>query len=288
VNEDCLKLTIYFGERDRASGGFLADAFTAIYARHELRTSVLLRGVDGFGARQHLHTDRLLSLSEDLPGLGGRRRTACIEAALEEIKDLRFNGLVTLERARMLTGQIEPIELPVELRAATKLTVYVGRRERIRHRPAYQAVVALLHQEGLAGATVLLGIDGTFHGVRQRAKFFGRNAQVPLMIICVGDGHRIAGVLPKLGAKLERPLMTLERVRMCKRDGQRLAEPRDLPEVDPTGMGIWQKLMVYAGEQAATTDARYPRSSCGRCARNERQERRVFEACGATTATTAR
>jgi hypothetical protein len=30
VNDDCLKLTAYFGERDRARNGYLADAFTEI------------------------------------------------------------------------------------------------------------------------------------------------------------------------------------------------------------------------------------------------------------------
>ena len=40
--------------------------------------------------------------------------------------------------------------------------------------------------------------------------------------------------------------MTLERVRACKRDGRRLAEPRHLPETDALGMGLWQNLMVYA------------------------------------------
>ena len=251
MNHDCVKLTIYFGERDRSAGGFLADAFTDVYARHELQTSVLFRGVEGFGARQQLRTDRLLSLSEDLPlvsvAVDARRR---IEAALADIDGLRFNGLVTLERARMLTGRIEPIELPGELQEATKLTVYVGRQERVGRAPAYQAVVARLHREGLAGATVLLGIDGTAHGVRRRARFFGRNQEVPLMIVCVGDGDRVARVLPELGAMLERPLVTLERVRVCKRDGRRLAEPRELPDGDSTGMRVWQKLMVYAGEQA--------------------------------------
>jgi len=67
VNDDSLKLTAYFGERDRAGSGFLADAFTDIYARHELQTSLLMRGVEGFGPTQHLRTDRLLTLSEDLP-----------------------------------------------------------------------------------------------------------------------------------------------------------------------------------------------------------------------------
>jgi PII-like signaling protein len=251
VNEDCLKLTIYFGERDRASSGFLADAFTDIYARHELQTSLVMRGVEGFGVKHRLRTDRLLTLSEDLPLVSVAVDThERIEAALAEVNQLRFDGLVTLERARMLTGRIEQAQLPPELHEATKLTVYVGRQERANDQPAYEMIVGLLRQRGIAGATVLLGVDGTAHGVRQRAQFFARNAQVPLMIIAVGDGPRIAELLPELGAALARPLITLERVRVCKRDGERLADPHELPQTDPSGRAVWQKLMVYAGEQA--------------------------------------
>jgi PII-like signaling protein len=63
VSADALKLTTYFGERDRAGGGFLADALADVYARHALGTSLVLRGVAGFGVKHHLHTDRLLTLS---------------------------------------------------------------------------------------------------------------------------------------------------------------------------------------------------------------------------------
>jgi PII-like signaling protein len=251
VNEDCLKLTTYFGERDRAGDRFLADAFVDIYARHELQTSLVMRGVQGFGLKQHLHTDRQLTLSEDLPlvavAVDTRPR---IEAAVRQIDKLGFDGLVTLERARMLSGQIDPLELPEDLDEATKLTVYVGRRERAGGKPAYEAVVALLHRNGIAGATVLLGVDGTAHGARRRASFFGRNEAVPLMIISVGEGRRIAALLPELAAILSRPLLTLERIRVCKRDGVRLTEPRHLAESDPSGLQMWQKLMVYASEQA--------------------------------------
>ena len=84
-----LELTVYFGERARADGGFLADAIAAIFARHELHLSVVLRGMAGFGAAQRLRTDRLLSLSEDLPvvtvAVDARDR---IEAALRDIEAL--------------------------------------------------------------------------------------------------------------------------------------------------------------------------------------------------------
>ena len=245
--DDCLKLTIYFGERDRANGGFLADAFTDICARHELQTSLILRGVEGFGHKHHLRTDRLLTLSEDLPmvsvAVDTRER---IEAARAEVERLQFDGLVTLERARMITAGAESVPLD----EPTKLTVFVGRQERIDGRPAHAAVVELLHDRGIAGATVLLGVDGTAHGIRERARFFARNAQVPMMVIAVGEGPDIAAVLPELGERLPRRLMTLERIRVCKRDGRLLAEPSELPAADPAGLGVWQKLMVYAGEQS--------------------------------------
>ena len=53
--DDCLKLTTYLGERDRARGAFLADALVDVYARHALRTSLVLRGAEGFGVRHLSH-----------------------------------------------------------------------------------------------------------------------------------------------------------------------------------------------------------------------------------------
>jgi PII-like signaling protein len=251
VNEDCLKLTSYFGERDRAGDRFLADALVDIFERHRFAVSVLMRGTEGFGLKHRLQTQRLLTLSEDLPlvSVAVDTRTR-IEAALGEVTDASGHGLVTLERARLLTDSVERLELPTDLHEAAKLTVYLGRQERADNRPAYVALVELLHRRGIAGATVLLGVDGTAHGTRQRARFLARNAAVPVMVIAVGDGARIAEVLPDAAALLAKPLMTLERVRVCKRDGVVLAEPRHLPATDASGLGLWQKLMVYASEQA--------------------------------------
>ena len=215
------KLTTYFGERQRSGGAFVADALLELYGRHEIAASILLRGTEGFGLKHHLRTDRSLSLSEDLPlvavAVDTRPR---IEAVLGPALALNRTGLVTLEGARLLddTAVAGPDE-------ATKLTVYLGRQERVYRVPAFVAVCDLLHRRGVDGATALLGVDGTAHGRRQRAAFFSRNAEVPMMIIAVGAGEQISRVLPELGALLRRPLLTLERVRVCKRDGRSLALP---------------------------------------------------------------
>jgi PII-like signaling protein len=244
-------LTTYLGERHRTRDRFVADALLDLYGRREVEISVMLRGAEGFGQRHHRRSDRLLTLSEDLPLVSVAVDTrARIERLLKEVKAIDPRSLVTLERARMLSGEILPATLPLQLDEETKLTVYVGRDERIYGVPAFVAVCDLLHRRGVAGATVLLGVDGTAHGARERARFFGRNADVPLMIIAVGSGPSITRVLPELGALLRRPLLTLERVRVCKRDGQLLARPDALPATDERGLPLWQKLMVYTSEQA--------------------------------------
>jgi PII-like signaling protein len=222
---DLLKLTVYLGERDRADGGFLADALAAIVARHGLRLCVVLRGIAGFGPAARLRTDRLLSLSEDLPvvvvAVDERER---VEAARADVDALPFGGLVTTERVTAAPG------------ADAKLTVYAQRGEA-------RAVVGTLHRHGVGGATALLGVDGTRDGVRRRARLVGDNREVPVTVVSVGETPRIAAALAALGT----PLHTVERVRVCRRDGAALGA---LPEPG----GGWQTVTVYTSEATGQHD----------------------------------
>jgi PII-like signaling protein len=70
------------------------------------------------------------------------------------------------------------------------------------------------------------------------------------VIVAVGSGELIAAVLPELGALLVRPLITVERVRVCKRDGELLERPHELPSADEYGHPLWQKLTVYTSESS--------------------------------------
>lgn len=249
--EDCLKLTSYFGERHRSGRAFFADAQLELFGRREIATSILLRGAAGFGLTHQMRTDRLLTSSEDLPVVSVAVDTPRrIEALLDDLHAIERHGLMTLERARMLRSGIGPLRLPDDLHEAVKLTVYVGRQERVYRVPAFAAVCDLLHRRSIAGATALLGVDGTTHGQRRRARFFGRNADVPMTVVAVGSSERIGRVLPELGGLLRRSLITVERVRVCKRDGELVERPHATPATDEHGMAVWQKLTVYTSERA--------------------------------------
>jgi PII-like signaling protein len=249
VDADCIKLTSYFGERHRANGILTGDALIDLYARQQIAASISLRGIEGFGLKRHLRTDRSLSLSEDLPltviAVDTRPN---IEAVLGRTLELNRSGLVTLQRARLLRDEIDPIGIAETAGETTTLTVYFGRHDSVYAVPAFEVMCELLHRRGIAAATVLSGVDGIAHGRRQRARFFSRNADVPMMVIAVGSGDRLGLVLPELGGLLRRPLMTLERVRICKRDGQLISRPEKAQGVDDHGFPLRQKLTVYTSQ----------------------------------------
>jgi PII-like signaling protein len=253
VNEPGVKLTTYFGEREREGKRFLADALFDLYERHRMRTSVLLRGIEGFGDRHRLQTDRLLTLSESLPvvsiAIDTRER---IEAAVPEVLALGGHGLTTLERAQLVTrtGLEQPTLIPEAAGAATQVTLYGGRSVRSGGEAGYVAAVDSLRAAGAGGASVLLGVDGTLHGDRRRARFFARNAGVPMMLLAVGQRASLEAALPELTRLLDDPVMTVERVQICKSAGALIAEPHRVPARDPSGLPVWQKLTVHVEEQA--------------------------------------
>lgn len=245
---DYLKLTAYFAERLRHEHRFVADALLDLCGGSDIAISVMLRGISSFGPHHHLRTDETLSASEDPPiAIAAVDAADKISALAEQTVQLVPRGLITLERAQLIRRQ-SPVPTVTDF---CKLTVYVGRHHRIGGVPAYRAVCDLLYQRGFAGATVLLGVDGTAHGQRRRAGFFSRNTEVPLMIIGLGTGAQVNAVLGELTELLENnPLLTVERAQLCKQGGQLLARPAELPDTDGQGRPLWQKLMVHTSETA--------------------------------------
>jgi PII-like signaling protein len=251
MTADALKLTVYFGEHDRYGGRLTCDVLHGLYESHGVHTAILLRATEGFGVKHRLHTQRMLTLSEDLPLVSvAVAPRATIEALVPYVQSIVDGGLITLERARLLTNLAEMEAAQAEDGAESKLTLYLGRQDRVDAEPAYAFAIDVLRRNGVAGATALLGVDGLVDGARARARFFSRNAETPLTVVSVGARDAIAAARAELEGRLSAPLATLERVRVCKRDGHVVVPPLDVPDADAKGLGLWHKLTVYTSEWA--------------------------------------
>jgi PII-like signaling protein len=246
VDEDAAVLTSYFRERHSAGAAVLGGALMDRYRRRQVAAGILLRGIEGYGpGRPQAEDPPVTAVAVDTgPRIG---------ALLDEVAGLSQARLITLERARLLSGEIEPLRLGESATEATRLTIYCWHADRVFQVPAFEAACELLYRRGIAGATVLSGADGIAGGPRQRAPF-PRHGDAPLMIVAVSGGQRIGMLLPELGGLFRHPLMTVATVRPCLRDGQFLNRPETLPGEDaaavPAGMASRVKLAVYTSEAA--------------------------------------
>ncbi len=97
-------LRIFIGESDKHGRKPLYQAIVEMLRQEGMAGATVLRGIEGFGATSHLHTARILRLSEDLPIVIEVADTAeRIEAIMPKIDEMVSDGLVTLERVEVVT-----------------------------------------------------------------------------------------------------------------------------------------------------------------------------------------
>jgi PII-like signaling protein len=102
-------LRIFIGESDKHGHKPLYQAIVEMLREEGLAGATVLRGVEGFGAKSHLHTARILRLSEDLPiVVEVVDQAERIEAVLPKLDEMIGDGMVTLERVEVLAYRAEP------------------------------------------------------------------------------------------------------------------------------------------------------------------------------------
>jgi hypothetical protein len=92
------RLTIYIGESDRYGHTPLATEIVQRAHAAGLAGASVFRGVEGYGASNHIHTTRILSLSDDLPiAIVIVDRPDAIAAFFPHLDELIGDGLVVVD-----------------------------------------------------------------------------------------------------------------------------------------------------------------------------------------------
>ena len=100
---DAMLLRIFFGENDKYKSRPLYEAIVMAARDAKLAGATVLRGPMGFGRSSHMHTTKILRLSEDLPLIVEIVDTEeKIKAFLPILDPMMGSGLVTLEKVQVL------------------------------------------------------------------------------------------------------------------------------------------------------------------------------------------
>jgi hypothetical protein len=105
------RLTILVGEQDRVGHHSLTSEIVHRAHAAGMAGVTVFRGVEGYGRSNHIHTTRILSLSDDLPMCVVIVDSApAIDAFVEQILELVEGGLVTVEDVEVLRYVRHPDE----------------------------------------------------------------------------------------------------------------------------------------------------------------------------------
>jgi len=95
------------------------------------------------------------------------------------------------------------------------LQLFIGESDRWHGKPLYQAIVERVRQEGLAGATVLRGIEGFGADSRiHTSRILRLSEDLPVVIEIVDTSEQIDRAVPILDEMVGEGMLTLERVQI--------------------------------------------------------------------------
>ena len=99
-------LRIFIGEADKWEGQPLYQAIVQLARQEGMAGATAVKGFMGFGAKSHMHTTKLLRLSEDLPIVieivDSEER---IQGFLPHLDEMVKEGLITLEKVNVILYQ---------------------------------------------------------------------------------------------------------------------------------------------------------------------------------------
>ena len=95
------------------------------------------------------------------------------------------------------------------------LRILIGENDRYDKQPLYEWIVRKARESGLAGATVLRGIEGFgAHSRVHTAKILRLSSDLPIVIEIVDTQEKIAQFLPLIDDAITEGLATLEKVKI--------------------------------------------------------------------------
>jgi PII-like signaling protein len=104
---------------------------------------------------------------------------------------------------------------------ATRLTIFVGETDQWHHKPLSTEIVHRAHAAGLAGATVLRGIEGYGASTRvHTSRLVSLSEDLPIAVIIVDSQQHIDAFLPQLDELIDEGLVIIDPVQVIKYVGK--------------------------------------------------------------------
>ena len=105
--------------------------------------------------------------------------------------------------------------------AATRLTIFIGETDQWHHQPTYTEIVHRAHDAGMAGASVMRGIEGFGKSNHvHTTRILSLSEDLPVAIVIVDTDEKIRGFLPEIDELVTEGLVILDPVEVHRYVGR--------------------------------------------------------------------
>ena len=219
------KVGIYVAEDQHYHGSAAYAAILDFLFFHGVAGATVTRGIAGFGADHHLHTDRLVELATRLPVKIEFVETAeKVEELLPKLQTMAGTGLIEMhdttivKPAEKKQKQTEPEGPALKSESRAKIMrIYIGENDKWNGKPLYEAIVNGLRAHDIAGVTVYRGILG--YGANRRIHkdaALSLSHDRPILLSVVDTEAKLKAFMPILDQMVQQGLVVLSDAEIIK------------------------------------------------------------------------
>jgi PII-like signaling protein len=220
------KVSIYVGQDHQYHGESVYAAILEFLFYHKVSGASVTRGIAGFGADHHMHTDRILVLTANLPMKVEFIETPeKVEELLPKLHEMVGTGLIEIQDTTIVkpsesakqTARQESMP-PLKREGKAKLMrIFIGENDKWNGKPLHKALIECMRTNDIAGVTVCQGILG--YGANRRIhndSALHLSHDRPMMLSVVDTEDRLRSFLAVLDDMVQQGLVVFSDVDVIK------------------------------------------------------------------------
>lgn len=213
-----LKVSIYINEGSTHHGFTAASSILDFLFFRGVSGATVLKGVAGFGADHHIHTDATVDLSDRLPVKVEFIETKeKVDELMGKLQEMAGTGMIEVQETLIVkeASSAKPQSAPAQHQRfagkAKLLRIYVSEDDRWDEKPLHEALVEALRANEMAGVTAYKSIL-SFSGGGEVHKHSAFGDGTSVMLSTIDSEEKIRSFMPTLDKMMSEGLVVLSDV----------------------------------------------------------------------------
>ena len=220
-----VKVTIYLSEGATHHGVPVYSSILDFLFYRGVSGATVMRGLAGFGADHHMHSQSSVEISDRLPikieFLETREK---VDAILGKLEELSGTGLIELQETTVVKpaqvskapSSVAPEHIAIQGNAQM-MRIYLSEEDQWNDKPLYKALVEAMRANDIAGVTVYRGILG--YGAHRRIhkdKPLLHSHHGSVMLSAIDTAEKLNAFLPLVDHMVQEGLVVFSDVDIIK------------------------------------------------------------------------